>query len=166
MYAVDCFSVGNKVTTTTCPWGLAVKFYCWSCGSDSSFRQPHPPEACCNWNFGARQVLECSSEDHTSSRPCFVQDGPTGSLHMGSGLDGADEEFVWHEGWTETPQQLALVPWLPCLNTHKESPVDCQPPPCSLGVGTEMAEPDNGPLAACHLRWQVQFPNLPGRWQA
>ena len=40
-----------------------------------------------------------------------------------------------------------------CLWTRKESPIDCQLPPTPLGVGTEVAEPDNGPLAACHLRW-------------
>ena len=43
---------------------------------------------------GARQVHRGSLEDHTLSRPCFVQDGPTGSLYKCSGLDGADEEFV------------------------------------------------------------------------
>ena len=42
-----------------------------------------------------------------------------------SGLDGADEEFVWNEGSLENRQQLALVPWLPCLLIHKEAPVDC-----------------------------------------
>ena len=30
---------------------------------------------------GARQVHGGSLEDHTLSRPCFVHDGPTGSLH-------------------------------------------------------------------------------------
>ena len=49
---------------------------------------------CCYWNFGARQVDGGSSEDHTSSRPCFVESDLTGSLHKCSGLDGADEEFV------------------------------------------------------------------------
>ena len=70
------------------------------------FRTPnlclsHPLEACCHWNFGARQVHWGSSEDHTSSRLCFVQDGSTGSLHKCSGLDGMDEEFVWNKGWPE-----------------------------------------------------------------
>ena len=32
-----------------------------------------------------------------------------------SGLDGVDEEFVWNEGWPENHQQLAIIPWLPCL---------------------------------------------------
>ena len=41
-------------------------------------RQPHHPEACCHWNFGARQFHGGSSEDHTSLRPFFVEDGPTG----------------------------------------------------------------------------------------
>ena len=55
-----------------------------------------PPEACCHWNFGVRQVHGGSSEDHISSRPCFVEDGPTGSLHTCPGIDNADEEFVWN----------------------------------------------------------------------
>ena len=63
-------------------------------GSDSCKRQPLPPEACCHWNFGAGQVHGGSSEHHTSLRPCFVQDGRTGSLHKCSGLDGPFEEFV------------------------------------------------------------------------
>ena len=45
-----------------------------------------------------------SSEDHTSSRPCFVEDGPTGSLHKGVGLDGMDEELEWNGGWPENHQ--------------------------------------------------------------
>ena len=52
---------------------------------------------------------------YTSSRTCFVQDGPTGSLHKCSGLVDTDEEFVWIEGWPENHQQSAIVPWLPCL---------------------------------------------------
>ena len=39
-------------------------------------------------------------------------------------------------------------------------------PPSPLGVGAEVAEPDNGPLAPCYLRWRVKIPTLPGRWQA
>ena len=58
-----------------CPWGHAGKCYCLSRGSDSCHRQPHPQQACCHWNFGARQVHGGYSEDHTSSKPCFVQDG-------------------------------------------------------------------------------------------
>ena len=42
-----------------------------------------------------------SLEDHTSSRPCFVEDGPTGSLLKCLGIDGMDEEFVLNEGWPE-----------------------------------------------------------------
>ena len=108
---------------------------------------------------------EGSLERNTSSRPCFVEDGPTGSLHKCSGLDGADEELVWYEGWPENHQYPALFLWLPCLWTHKKVPVDCQPPSSPLVVGTEVAEPDNGPLVACHLRWRVQIPTLPSRWQ-
>ena len=48
------------------PWGHTSK--CWSPGSDSCYRQPHHPEACCHWNFGARQVHGGSSEDHMSYR--------------------------------------------------------------------------------------------------
>ena len=43
--------------------------------------------------FGARQDHGSSSEDHTSSIPCFVQDGPTGLLHKCSGFDSADGDF-------------------------------------------------------------------------
>ena len=50
--------------------------------------------------------------------------------------------------------------------TTPGSPADCQPPSSPLGVGAEVAEPDSGPLAACHLRWWVEIPTLPGRWQA
>ena len=32
-----------------------------------------------------------------------------------SGLEGVDEEFVWNEVWPENHQQLAIIPWLPCL---------------------------------------------------
>ena len=39
-----------------------------------------------------------------SSRPYFVEDGPIGSLRKCSGLDGANEEFVWNEGWPENHQ--------------------------------------------------------------
>ena len=112
------------------------------------------------------QQVHGVSEDHTSSRSCFVEDGPTGSLHKYLGLSGADEEFVSNEGWAENHQQLALVPWWPCIWTHKEAPVDCQPPASPLWVGTEVAEPDNGPLAAYHLRWRVQISTLLGRSQA
>ena len=66
-------------------------------------------------NFGASQVHRGASEDHTSSRPCFIEDGPTGSLHKCLGRDGADEEFVSNEGWSENHQQPALVPWLQCM---------------------------------------------------
>ena len=90
----NLIGIRHKVLACTCPWGHAAKCYCWSCGSDSCYRQPYPPEACWHWNFGARQVHGGSSEDHTSSEPCFVQDGPTGSLHKCLGLDGSHEEFV------------------------------------------------------------------------
>ena len=99
----------------TCPWGHAAKCYYWSHGPDSCYCQLHRLEACCHWNFCARQVNRGPSEDHTSSRPCFIQYGPTGSLHKCSDLDGTDKEFVWNEDWPENYQQPALVPWLPCL---------------------------------------------------
>ena len=102
---------------------------------------------------------------HTSSRLCFVGDGPTGSLHKCSGLDGADEQIVWNEVWLQNHRQPALVPRWRCLYPQG-NPVDCQPLSSPLGVGTEMAEPDNDPLVACHLRWRIQIPTLPGRWQA
>ena len=41
-----------------------------------------------------------------------------------------------------------------------------QPPLYQLEVGTEVAEPDNGSLAACNLQWRVQIPTLPGWWKA
>ena len=179
---MDCSNIVPRYQTwsaCTCPWGHAAKCYCWSRGSDMCYHQPHPLEACCHWNFGdhqphpleacchgkfaASEVHGDSSEDHTSSRPCLVEDGPTGSLHKCSGLDDADEEFVWNEGWSENHQEPALDPWLPCL---QGSPCCCQPPPSPLGVGTEVAESDNGPLAPCHLRWQGQIPTLTSRWQA
>ena len=70
--------------------GMWHKCYYWLRWSDSCYPQLHPEEACCHWDIGARQVHEGSSEDHTSSRLCFVQDGPTRSLHKCSGLDGMD----------------------------------------------------------------------------
>ena len=111
---------------------MRANCYCWLRGSGSCHTQPHPPEACHHWNFGAMQVHGGSSEDHPSSRPCFVEDGLIGSLHKCSSLDGADEKFAWR----------------------------------GRRGGAEVAEPDNGPLAACHLRWWVQIPTLPDRWQA
>ena len=51
--------------------------------------------------------------------------------------------------------------------------IDTQRSPCwlpttvvPLGVGAEVAKPDSGPLAACHLQWWVEIPTLPGRWQS
>ena len=71
---------------------------------------------------GGMLLLELwSSEDHTSSRPCFVEDGQTGSLHKCSSLESTAEEFVWDEDWAKNHQQPALVPWLPCLSTHEET---------------------------------------------
>ena len=92
----------------TCPWRHASKCYCYSCGSDSCHHQLHPQEACCHWNFVVRKIHGGSSEDHTSSRPCFVEDGPTGLLHNFSGLDGVDEEFIWNDSWPASHQQPAL----------------------------------------------------------
>ena len=66
--------IRHDVLVLARPSGHAAKCFWWSCGSDSCYRQPHPPEACC----------------------------PTGSLHMSSGLDDADKEFEWKEGWPET----------------------------------------------------------------
>ena len=74
-------------------------------------RSMHPPEACCHRNFIARQVHRGSSENHTSSTPRFVENGPTGSLHNCSGLHDKDKEFVWNERQLEN-QQPVLVPWL------------------------------------------------------
>ena len=90
------------------PMRTCGKVLCWSHGFDSCYRQPHPPEACCHCNFSVRHVHGGSLENHTSSRPCFVEDGPTGWLHQCSGLDGRDEEFVWTEGWPERHQQPAV----------------------------------------------------------
>ena len=72
-------------------------------------------------------------------------------LYQCSGRDGTDVEFEWNENWSENHQLPALVPWLPYLQTHKEAPVDSQPPSSRLGVGTEVAELDNGPMAAREL---------------
>ena len=99
----------------TRPWGHTLKSCWWSRGSDSCYREPLPLKACCHWNFGARQVNGGSSEDHTSSKPCVIEDGRQDCFIRARGLDGADEEFVWNEGWPGNHQQLALVPGLPCL---------------------------------------------------
>ena len=85
-----------------------VKCSCWLRGSDSCNCQPHSPEACCHWNFGARQVHGGSSQDHTLSRLCFIEDGPRGSLHKCLGIDGTGDNFVWNEGWQENNQQPTL----------------------------------------------------------
>ena len=45
----------------TCPSGHVAICCCWSPGPDSCFRQMQHPEACCHWNFGARQVHGGSS---------------------------------------------------------------------------------------------------------
>ena len=75
-----------------------------------------------NLILGTRQAHGGSSIDQTSSRPCFVEDGPTRSLHNCSGLEGVDEEFVRNEGWPENHQQPAFVPWLPCYR-HTRKPL-------------------------------------------
>ena len=67
---------------------------------DSCYRQPHTQKACCHWIFGARQVFRGSPKDNTSARPCFAEDGPTGSFFECSGLEGADEKSVRNEGWS------------------------------------------------------------------
>ena len=99
--------------------------HCWSRGSDWCCPQLHPLEACCRWNFGARQVQGGSSEGHTSSRLCFVEDGLTWLLHMCSGLDGADEEFVWKEGWPEKTSRTVSC-------SVFTMPIDQQGSPCWL----------------------------------
>ena len=115
---------------------------------------------CCYWNFGARQDHRGSLEDHTSWSPCFFLDGPTRSLPKCWGLDRTDEECVWNEGWPENQQQPALVTYRPI---RKPLLTACQPPLSLLGVGTEVAEPDNVPLAACHLQSRFQFYLVDGR---
>ena len=124
----------------TCMWRHVAQCYCWSCGLTSCCYQPHRLEACCHWKFGARQIHWGSSEDHTSSRLCFIRDDLTGLLHKCPGLDSTDEEFVWNEGWPENHQQTALVPWFPRFWTHKEVSVDCQPSLSPLGVGTKVQD--------------------------
>ena len=51
-------------------------------------------------------------------------------------------------GLAQKHQQPAPVPWLPCLWTHKEASFYCQPPPSLFAVSSEVAEPDNGLMAA------------------
>ena len=111
---------------------------------------------CILWRHAATVTLVPgkSSEEHTSSGPCFVENDPTGSLHTCSDLDDTDEEFAWSGGSPENNQQPALVPWLPSLKTHNEAPVHGQPPLPPPEVGAEVAESDKGPLAPCHLRWR------------
>ena len=70
--------------------------------------------------------------------------------------------------WGLVAQQLTTDS-CPVVTGHidpQRSPADCQPPSSRLGVGAEVAEPDSGSLAACHLRWWVKIPTLPGNWQA
>ena len=77
----------------------------------------------------------------------------------------------WWRGWEICAEwglvaQRLTTDSCPVVTGHidpQRSPVDCQPPSSPLGVGAEVAEPDNGPLAACHLRWWVEIPR---RWQA
>ena len=71
-------------------------------------------------------------------RPHLVKTVLCSGWSMCSDLDGMDEEFVWNEGWPENDQQPALVPWLLCLWTHNEAPIDCQPPPSPLEVITNL----------------------------
>ena len=77
----------------------------------------------------------------------------------------------WHRGW-EICTEWGLVAQrlttnsCPVVTGHTDpqrSPADCQPPSSPLGVGADVAEPDSGPLAACHLRWWVVIPTLDGR---
>ena len=70
------------------------------------------------------QVHGGSSEDHTSPRPWIVENGPTGSLHKCSDLDGVDEEFVWNEGWPENVSYRLLYRGYRVYIPKKEAPVD------------------------------------------
>ena len=99
------------LSADTCLWGHAAKIYCCSCGSNSCYHHPHPPEACCHWNpsHHGRALMKMVRQDR----------------HKCSGLDGTDEEVVWNERWSKNHQQLALVPWLPC-------PWEAQRSPCWL----------------------------------
>ena len=80
----------------------------------------------------------------------------------------------WRRGWEICTEWGLVVQRLttdscPVVAGHidpQRTPADCQLPSSPLGVGAEVAEPDSGPLAACHLRWWVEIPTLPGRWQA
>ena len=57
----------------------------------------------------------------TSSIPCFVQNGSTGSHHKCSGLDIMDEEFAWNFNcqpplsplieWAQSWQNLTMANW-------------------------------------------------------
>ena len=95
--------IDQALSACTCPWGPVAKRYCWSRGSDSCRHQPHPPEACCHRNFGARQVHGGFSEDHTSSRRYFVQDGPTVFRPWQRGW-----RILWNEGWPENHKKQLL----------------------------------------------------------
>ena len=66
---------------------------------------------------------------------------------------------------------LAWKPWTTGSCPMVTMPIDQQGSPCwlppspsLLGVGAEVAEPDNGPLAACNPWWRVQIPTSPGKW--
>ena len=80
----------------------------------------------------------------------------------------------WRRGWEICAEwglvaQRLTTDSCPVVTGHidpQEAPADCQPPSSPLEVGAEVAEPDSGPLAACHLRWWVEIPTLPGSWQA
>ena len=78
----------------------------------------------------------------------------------------------WWRGWEICTEwglvgQRLTTNSCPVVTGHiDEAPADYQPPSSPLGVGAEVAEPDSGPLAACHLRWWVEIPTLHGRWQA
>ena len=71
---------------------------------------------------------------------------------MCSGLDSMDGKFVRNEGWLAgKPPTTSYFPVVIMPIDPQGSPANCQPPPSLLGVGAEVAEPGNGPLAACHL---------------
>ena len=88
------------------------------------------------------QVHGGCPEDFTWSRPCFVEDVPIGSLLLRPLRLGWGICMEWG-----LAGKLSTTSFFPMVTVH----IDQRGCPRWL---------------PCHLRWQVQIPTLPGRWQA
>ena len=133
-------------------------------GSDSCYHQAHLLEAYCHWNLVTGKSMDGgSSEDHTSSRPCFVQDVWQDRFISARTLMAQMRNLYGMRAVCKTINDRLLSHG---HHAYRPTRKPLLTTAVSTYLRTEVAKPDNGPLAAYHLRWRVQIPTLPGRVRA